>query len=119
MIEIALGLLVLLAVLAMLAGAGGVLPGAVAFDPLPLLGFGGIAACLALALLLILAGGLRRTIARTPERRHALRSTRLAAAGALAVAGLAAGPALTAELMNLVSLSGIPAGYDMAAEAAL
>lgn len=119
MIEIVLGLLVILALLAALVGSGGMLPGVSTFDPLLLLGYGGIAGVLAAGLLLVAAGRQRRAIARHPERRHALLSTRLAAAGSLAVAGLVAGPALTAEPMNLLSLSALPAGYYMAAEGAL
>jgi putative solute:sodium symporter small subunit len=119
MIEIVLGLAVILALLAMLAAAGGILPGVSAFDPLLLFGYGGIAGIVAAGLLLVAAGSLRRAIRRNPGHRHALRRARLAAAGCLAVAALAAGPAFIAELMNLVSLSGLPAGYHVAGEAAL
>lgn len=119
MIEIVLGLLVIVSLLATLAGAGGMLPGVSTFDPLLLLGYGGVAGVVGTGLLLVIAGVLRRAIARAPRHGHALRSVRLATAGSLAVAGFAAGPALTAEPMNLLSISAVPAGYYMAAEGAL
>lgn len=119
MIEIAVGMLVIAAVLALLGGAGTMLPGTAGFDPLPLVGYGGVAGLLVLGLVLVTAGGFRRAIARNPARRAALRSSRLALAGIVAVAALAVGAPLTAELFNLVRLTAIPLGYYAMAEGAL
>lgn len=119
MIEIAVGMLVIAAVLALLGGAGTMLPGTAGFDPLPLLGYGGVAGLLMLGLALVVWGGFRRAIARHPARRGALRTSRLALAGAGAVAMLAIGAVLTAEVFNLVRIAAMPLGYYAVAEGAL
>lgn len=119
MIEIGLGALLMAAALAILFGAGGVLPGPAAFDPLPLLGLGGTAALLVLGAALVAAGLARRAIARRPARRRALRTARLTAVGCGAVALLAAGFPMLAEPLNLIRIEGIPAGYYLAAQGAL
>jgi putative solute:sodium symporter small subunit len=119
-IEIALGtILVLVVAGALSAGAAGLLLGASGFDPVILVGYGGMAVLLAVGLVLVLSGALRRAIHREPANRHALRSARLALRVSLAVAALAAGPAMIAELLNLLRITALPAGTYAAAEGAL
>lgn len=119
MIEIGFGLLLIAAVLAILSGVGGILPGAAGIDLLPLLGYGGTAFLLAAGALLVADGLARRTIRSNPARRHAVRTARLTTAGLLATAALAIGLPLAAGPANLVRVAGFPAGYYLAAQGAL
>jgi putative solute:sodium symporter small subunit len=119
MIEIGLGILIVAGVLAVLAGVGGLAPGASGIDVLPLLGYGGIAILLATGALLIADGLARRAIKRHPERRHALRTARLTTVALLATAGLAIGLPLAAGPANLIRIEGMPLGYYLAAQGAL
>lgn len=119
MIEITLGVLLIAAGTALLAGAATLVPGASGVDVLPLLGYGGFAAIFAFGVVLVLSGLSRRRIRRYPERRAALRTTRLAVAGLLIVATLAIVVPLLAEPANLVTLDGLPVGYYLAAQGAL
>lgn len=119
MIEICLGLLLIAAVAAGLAGVGGMLPGPVGFDPLPLLGYGGVAALLATGVLLVAAGATRRTIARRPGRRLALRSARLTITAVLIGCTLAVALPLAAGPFNLFRIEGLPLGYYLAAQGSL
>lgn len=118
-IEIGLGLLLIAGIAAVLTGLGGLVPGPAGWDPLPLLGYGGTALILALGVLLVADGSVRRIIARRPERRRGLRTARLSAVALLGAAALAVGLPLAAEPFNLVRIGGIPAGYYLAAEVAL
>jgi len=119
MIEIGFGLLLIAAVLAILSGVGGILPGAAGIDLLPLLGYGGTAFLLAAGALLVADGLARRTIRSNPARRHAVRTARLTTAGLLATVALAIGLPLAAGPANLVRVAGFPAGYYLAAQGAL
>ncbi|HEX2840255.1 sodium/substrate symporter small subunit [Hyphomicrobium sp.] len=120
MFEIVLGLVVIVGVLAMLAGVGGMLPGSAGFDPLPLLGYGGICLLLAVGLLLIAAGFMRRAIARhSGETRHDLRTARLTYGGCLGAAALSLAVPLVAGPLNVVRIDGFPLGYYLAAQGAL
>ncbi len=120
MIEIALGLVVIVGLLAMLAGVGGMLPGSAGFDPLPLLGYGGVAVVLTVGLLLLASGFTRRAIARrSGESRHDLRTARLTVAGCLATGALSVAVPLVAEPLNVVRIDGFPVGYYLAAQGAL
>lgn len=119
MIEIGLGLLLIACVVAMLAGVGGLLPGASGIDLLPLLGYGGIGFLLAAGVLLVAAGLARRAIRSHPARRQALRTVRLTTVALLTTAGLAIGVPLAAEPANLVRIEGLPVGYYLAAQGAL
>jgi len=119
MIEIGLGLVLIVGVLAILAGVGGLVPGAAGIDLLPLLGYGGTAVLLATGALLVADGLARRAIARNALRGHALRTARLTMAALLVVAGLAVGLPLAAGPANLVRLAGMPFGYYLAAQGAL
>jgi putative solute:sodium symporter small subunit len=119
MIEIGLGLLLTIGVLAVLAGVGGLVPGASGIDLLPLLGYGGTTFLLVTGLLLVMDGAARRAIARGSERRHALRTARLTAAALLATAGLAIGLPLAAGPANLLKVDGMPLGYYLAAQGGL
>lgn len=119
MIEIALGVLLLAIVAAVVSGAGGLVPGASGIDLLPLLGYGGIAVLLVLGVLLVAAGTTRRAIARTPARRHALRTARMTTGALVAIAALCIGLLLLAEPANLIRLEGLPLGYYLAAQGVL
>lgn len=119
MIEIGLGLILILGVAAVLAGVGGLVPGASGIDLLPLLGYGGTAVLLATGALLVADGLARRAIAKDPLRRHALRTARLTAAALIVTAGLAVGLPLAAGPANLVRVAGMPLGYYLAAQGAL
>jgi len=119
MIGIGLGLLLIAGVLAMLAGVGGRVPGVLAFDPLPLLGYGGAAVLLAIGALLVADGLVRRAIRRPTASRRVLRTARLKAAALLAIAGFAIGLPLAAGPANLVHVEGMPLGYYLAAQGAL
>lgn len=119
MIEIALGVLIIAAVLAVVAGIGGLVPGVPAIDLFPLLGIGGTGVLLAAGALLVAAGMTRRAIARDPARRFALRTARLTASALLAIAGLAVALPLTAGPFNLVRIGGFPLGYYLAAQGGL
>ncbi len=119
MIESLLGLFIVLGMVAMLSGAGGVLPGVAAFDPLPILGYGGIAFTLAVGLLLIVDGLVRRRIARGDPSGQALRMSRVTVRGCLLVAALALGVPLAAEPLNVLRVDGFPIGYYLAAQGAL
>jgi putative solute:sodium symporter small subunit len=111
MIEIALGLVLVAAVVAVMFGVGGLVPGASGIDLLPLLGYGGVA--------LLLAAGLLLVAARNPGQRRGLRTARLTTAASLVVALLAIGLPLAAEPANLVRLEGLPLGYYLAAQGVL
>ena len=119
MIEIGLGVLLIAAVVAVLAGVGGLLPGASGIDLLPLLGYGGTGVLLALGVLLVAAGLTRRAIRKNPARRQALRTARLTTVALIAAAGLAVGLPLAAAPANLIRLGGMPVGYYLAAQGAL
>lgn len=119
MIEIGLGLLLFIGVLAILGGVGGLVPGASGIDLLPLLGFGGTAFLLVTGALLVADGLARRAIARGSEQRHALRTARLTTAALLVTAGLVIGLPFAASPANLVKVDGIPLGYYLAAQGAL
>lgn len=119
MIEIGFGLLLIAGVLAVLAGVGGLLPGASGIDLLPLLGYGGVALLLAAGALLVADGLARRAIGRNPGIRYALRTARLTTAALLATAALAIGLPLAAGPANLVRIEGMPLGYYLAAQGAL
>ncbi len=119
MIEIGFGLLLIAGVLAVLAGVGGLLPGASGIDLLPFLGYGGVAVLLAAGTLLIADGLARRAIGRDRGIRHALRTARLTTAALLATAVLAIGLPLAAGPANLVRIEGMPLGYYLAAQGAL
>lgn len=120
MFEIVLGLVLIVGLLAMLAGVGGTLPGSVGFDPLPLLGYSGVCIFLAVGLLLISAGFMRRAIARhSGEMRHDLRTARLTFVGCLATAALSLTVPLVAGPLNVVQIDGFPLGYYLAAQGAL
>lgn len=119
MIEIGLGLLLVAAVLALLSGVGGFIPGASGVDPLPLLGYGGVAFLLAAGVLLAADGFARRAMARDGRRAHMLRTARLTTAALLAMAGLVIGLPLAAGPANLLRLEGLPLGYYLAAQGAL
>lgn len=119
MIEIGFGLVLIAGVLAILAGVGGLFPGASGIDVLPLLGYGGVVVLLAAGLLLVADGFARRAIERHAECRRALRTARLTAASLLAVAGLVVGLPLAAGPANLVRIEGMPLGYYLVAQGAL
>jgi putative solute:sodium symporter small subunit len=119
MIEIALGLVLVAAVVAVMFGVGGLVCGASGIDLLPLLGYGGVALLLAAGLLLVADGLVRRAIARNPGQRRGLRTARLTTAASLVVALLAIGLPLAAEPANLVRLEGLPLGYYLAAQGVL
>jgi putative solute:sodium symporter small subunit len=119
MIEVGLGVLLVAGAVAMLAGVGGLLPGASGVDLLPLLGYGGIAFLLAAGGLLIASGLARRAMRNDPARRHALRTARVTTAALLVTAGLAVCLPLAAGPANLVRLDGMPLGYYLAAQGAL
>lgn len=118
MIEIGLGVVLVLGAVVILAGAGDTL-GLSSIDLFPLLGYGGTAFILALGVLLMASGLVRRALKRHHERRHVLRTMRLTTFGVLATASLAVGLPLAAEPFNLVHVNGFPLGYYLVAEAAL
>lgn len=120
MIEIVLGLVIIAGLLAMLTGVGGMFPGSTAFDPLPLLGYGGVGVILVVGTLLLAAGFTRRAVARRGgAQRRDLQSARLKSVGCLATAALAIGIPLVAEPLNVVRVDGFPVGYYLAAQGAL
>lgn len=119
MVEIGLGLLLIASVLAILAGVGGLLPGASGIDLLPLLGYGGTGFLLGVGALLVAAGFTRRAIRSRPERRLALRTARLTTVALLVTAGLAIGLPFAAGPASLVNIAGFPGGYYLAAQGGL
>ena len=120
MIEIGIGVLLVAGALSLVAGALGIVAAPAGVDLFPLFGVVGTGLVLTAGLLLVAAGRTRRAIARHPERRHALRSTRLTIVALLLVAGLAiAALPLSPGPFNLLRIGGFPAGYYLAAQGGL
>ncbi|HRN84987.1 MAG TPA: DUF4212 domain-containing protein [Hyphomicrobium sp.] len=119
MIEIGIGVLLVAGALALVAGAFGIVAAPAGVDLFPLFGVVGTGLVLTAGLLLVAAGRTRRAIARHPERRHTLRSTRLTIVALLLVAGLAIALPLSPGPFNLLRIGGFPAGYYLAAQGGL
>lgn len=119
MIEIGLGLFLIAGAGSILASGLGLMAAPAGVDLFPLTGFGGLGLIFAAGVLLVASGQTRRAIARFPERRHALRSARLAVVALLFVAWLAIGLPLSPGPFNLVHIAGFPVGYYLAAQGAL
>jgi putative solute:sodium symporter small subunit len=118
MIEIAFGVLVIAAAVAILMGAADTLLLPIP-DLFPIIGFAGTTFIVASGLLLILHGAYRRVRDRRTGGRHALRTTSLAAAMGLLVALFAFAAPLLVEPLNLIRIGGFPAGFYLAAQGAL
>jgi putative solute:sodium symporter small subunit len=118
MIEIALGVLVIAAALAILTGAG-----AAMHFPLPdlfsLFGITGTAAILMTGLTLITHGAYRRVLRRRTSGRHGLRSAGLMLTSLLCIGVLALVIPQLVEALNLMTIAGYPAGFYVAAQGAL
>lgn len=118
-IEIGLGFLLVAGALVLVAGAMGIVVAPSGVDLFPLFGVIGTALVFAAGVFLVASGRTRRAIAQHPERRHALRSTRLTIVALLLVAALAIGLFLSPGPFNLVRVGGFPMGYYFAAQGAL
>jgi putative solute:sodium symporter small subunit len=118
MIEIAFGLLVIAAAVAILMGAADTLLLPVP-DLFPIIGFTGTAVIAGAGLLLILHGAYRLVRNRRTSGRHALRSAGLLAAMLLLIALFGFAAPLLVEPLNLITIRGFPAGFYIAAQGAL
>jgi putative solute:sodium symporter small subunit len=118
LIQILLGVLFLVAALAILMGAGDTLRLPVG-DIFPLIGYGGVGLITGLGALFIARGVYGRNLkAASGIARASLRSKAAAATTLLAVLILALVLPFTAGALNLMSLAGFPVGYYMAAQGA-
>ena len=118
MIEIALGVLVIAAALAILTGAGSALHLPVP-DLFSLVGISGTATIAAVGLILLSHGAYRRALHRRTTRRRAFRSAGLMLASLLCIGFLAFVVPQWVEALNLVRIAGFPAGYYAAAQGIL
>jgi putative solute:sodium symporter small subunit len=118
MIEIALGILVELGVIAILMGAADTLRLPVG-DLFPLLGFGGTGAIAGCGLMLMVHGAYRLLRQRQIGDQHRLRTLGLLWVGLLSVALLALGIPLAVEPLNIIKIGGFPLGFYMAAQGSL
>lgn len=118
MIEIAFGVLVIAAAVAILMGAADTLLLPVP-DLFPILGFTGTAVIAGAGLLLVLHAAYRLFRNRRTGGRHALRSAGLVAAGLLLIALFGFAAPLLVEPLNLITIGGFPGGFYLAAQGAL